>query len=67
MVKRLTDELVTTVGFLLGETNQVNELKDPAMVKKLNDIDALPEEDKKYILYALDVLLRDDKTRTAYK
>lgn len=67
VVKRLADELDTTVGFLLGETNQVNVLKDPAMLRRLNDIDALPEEDKKHILYALDGLLRDAKTRAAYK
>jgi transcriptional regulator with XRE-family HTH domain len=67
VVKKLADELETTVGFLLGETNQVNVLKDPAMLKRLNDIDALPEEDKKYILYAIDGLLRDAKTRAAYK
>jgi transcriptional regulator with XRE-family HTH domain len=67
VVKKLADELDTTVGFLLGETNQVNVLKDPAMLKRLNDIDALPEEDKKHILYTIDALLRDAKTRAAYK
>ncbi|MBO9154080.1 helix-turn-helix domain-containing protein [Chitinophaga sp. GCM10012297] len=66
VVKRLAEELETTVGFLLGETKQVNVLKDPAMLKRLNDIDALPETDKQCILYALDGLLRDAKTRAAY-
>jgi hypothetical protein len=37
------------------------------MLKRLNDIDALPDEDKKYILYAIDGLLRDAKTRAAYR
>ncbi|WP_212002839.1 hypothetical protein [Chitinophaga sp. HK235] len=55
------------MGFLLRVTNQVNVLKDPAMLKGLNDIDALLEEDKKYILHALDGLLWDAKTRAAYK
>lgn len=63
VVKRLADELETTVGFLLGETKQVNILKDPAMLKRLNDIDALPDIDKQHILYALDGLLRDAKAR----
>ncbi|MBO9154073.1 helix-turn-helix domain-containing protein [Chitinophaga sp. GCM10012297] len=67
VVKRLAEELETTVGFLLGETKQVNVLKDPAMLKRLNDIDALPETDKQCILYAIDGLLRDAKTRAAYK
>ncbi|WP_341836407.1 helix-turn-helix transcriptional regulator [Chitinophaga pollutisoli] len=67
VVKRLAEELETTVGFLLGETKQVNVLKDPAMLKRINDIDALPETDKQHILYALDGLLRDAKTSAAYK
>ena len=67
VVKRLADELVTTVGFLLGETKQVNLLKDPTMLKRLNDIDALPDDDKKCIFYTLDGLLRDAKARVAYK
>lgn len=67
VVKRLADELETTVGFLLGETKQVNLLKNPAMLKRLNDIDALPEDDKHCILYAIDGLLRDAKAKHAYK
>ncbi len=67
MVKRLADELETTVGYLLGETKQVNLLKNPAMLKRLNDIEALPDEDKHCILYAIDGLLRDAKAKHAYK
>lgn len=67
VVKRLADELETTVGFLLGETKQVNLLKNPAMLKRLNDIDALPDDDKHCILYAIDGLLRDAKAKHAYK
>jgi transcriptional regulator with XRE-family HTH domain len=67
VVKKIADELETTVGFLLGETKQVNLLKNPAMLKRLNDIDALPDDDKKCILYAIDGLLRDAKAKHAYK
>lgn len=67
VVKRLADELETTVGYLLGETKQVNLLKNPAMLKRLNDIEALPDEDKHCILYAIDGLLRDAKAKSAYK
>lgn len=67
VVKRLADELETTVGYLLGETKQVNLLKNPAMLKRLNDIEALPEEDKHCILYTIDGLLRDAKAKHAYK
>ncbi|MFK7050997.1 HTH-type transcriptional regulator ImmR [Flavobacterium columnare] len=66
VVKRLADTLETTVGYLLGETSQTNILKNPVMLQRLNELDALPEDDKKCILYTLDGLLRDAKTRLAY-
>jgi transcriptional regulator with XRE-family HTH domain len=56
----------TTVGYLLGETDEMDALKDPAMLKRLNDLNALSEADRDGILYALDGLLRDAKARKAY-
>ena len=64
VVKKLAETLDTTVGYLLGETEDRNLLKDPAMLKRLNDIEKLPEEDKKGILYAIDNLLRAAKLKT---
>ena len=66
VVKKLADTLQTTVGFLLGETDDMNLLKDPEMLKRLNDINNLPEDDRTGILFALDGLLRDAKNRLAY-
>ena len=67
VAKTLAKLLNTTVGYLLGETNEVNLLKDPAMLKRLNDIVALPDADKSHILYTIDNLLASVKTRLAYK
>ena len=67
VVKKLADTLGTTVAFLLGETDDFNLLKDPNMLKRLNDINNLPLKDKEGILFALDGLLRDAKTRLAYQ
>ena len=67
MVKKLADVLDTTVAYLLGETEEENILKDPNMLKRLNDINSLPQKDKEGILFALDGLLRDAKTRLAYQ
>ncbi len=66
VVKKLADALSTTVGFLLGETEEMNLLKDPAMLQRLNAINDLPDSDRDHILYAIDGLLRDAKTRQAY-
>ncbi|MBW3519573.1 hypothetical protein [Flavobacterium sp. NKUCC04_CG] len=66
VVKRLVDELGTTVGYLLGESAQINILKNPEMLHRLNEIDDLPEEVNAHILYAIDGLVRDAKTRKSY-
>lgn len=36
----------TTPGYLLGETEDRELLKDPSMLKRLNDISKFPEQDK---------------------
>ncbi len=66
VVKKIANILETTVGYLLGEIEDFNLLKDPAMLKRLNEINNLPEEDKHCILYTLDGLLRDTRARQAY-
>ena len=61
---KLAKLLDTTVGYLLGENKNAELLKDPAMLKRLQDIDVLPTEDKSGILYALDNLLKAAKLKT---
>ena len=62
-VARLVD---TTVGYLLGEVEHADIFKDPNMLKRLQELIALPDKDKEGVLFALDGLLRDAKTRLAY-
>ena len=64
--KKIAKILNTTVGYLLGETKETNLLSDPDMLKRLNDIAALPDTDKNHILYTIDNLLASVKTRLAY-
>ena len=66
VVRHLATALDTTVGYLLGENEDKNVLKDPAMLKRLNEINALSQHDRDCILYTIDGLLRDAKTRQAY-
>lgn len=61
---KLATILETTVSYLLGENKNAELLKDPAMLKRLQDIDNLPKEDKNGILYALDNLLKAAKLKT---
>ena len=66
VVVRLTEELETTVSYLLGEVEEETLLKDPVMLERLKTLHALPEEQRRHILYALDAMLRDAKTSLAY-
>jgi len=67
VAKKMAELLNTTVGYLLGEVNQSDTFKDPVMLKRLQELLALPDSDRDGILFALDGLLRDAKTRVAYK
>jgi len=55
--------LETTVGYLLGENEDSDLLKDPLMLKRFHDIKNLNAEDRNGILYALDNLLKAAKLR----
>ncbi len=66
VVKRLANLLGTTVAYLIGEAEDDALFKNPDMLKRLKDINNLPEDVKQHILYNLDAVLRDFKTRKAY-
>ena len=46
-----------------GETEDRELLKDPTMMKRLNDIAKFPEKDKECILYALYVMINNVKLK----
>ncbi|MFN0080914.1 MAG: helix-turn-helix domain-containing protein [Ferruginibacter sp.] len=61
VIKKIAQVLDTTAGFLLGETEDRELLKDPTMMKRLNDIAKFPDADKSCILYALDAMINNVK------
>ncbi len=61
---KLANLLDTTVTYLLGENKDSKLLKDPAMLKRLQEIEGLTQEDKNGVLYALDNLLKAAKLKT---
>lgn len=63
VVKKLAEVLETTAGYLLGESEDRELLKDPTMLKRLNDIAKFPEKDKNCILYALDAMINSVKLK----
>jgi len=63
VASRIADELNTSLDFLMGKTEF--EL-DKALIKRVVEIQSLPEEDKSHILYTLDGLLQNVRTKMAF-
>ena len=54
VAKKISKILETTVGYLLGETEETNLFKDPTMLNRLNEIEKLDSENKKHLLTVVD-------------
>ena len=63
VAKKLAGILNTTVGYLLGESDQENILKDPDMLRRLNDIEGMAPEEKNHVLFTLDALIQKIKLK----
>jgi len=56
--------LDVSLDYLIG--NSEDYIKDKNMLKRINDILLLNDKDKEHILFTIDAMLRDAKTRQAY-
>jgi transcriptional regulator with XRE-family HTH domain len=63
VVIKIADVLEVSIDFLVGKTSV--ELDKP-LIKRLQDIQKLNEEDKDHLFFTLDAMLRDAKARKAY-
>jgi len=59
--KKLANILDTTVGYLLGETEDSELFKDKKMLQRLQDIMKLPEKERSSILLTLDHFIKASK------
>ncbi len=59
--KKLSKILDTTVGYLLGETEEINILRDPKMLKRWNDIEKMNDKNKEHALFAIDAVILKSK------
>lgn len=66
VAKRLAAILDTSVGYLLGESEDDELLKQPEMVDRLKQLNSLDQDSRNFITRALDAMLRDAQTRKAY-
>ncbi len=61
--KKIAKILDTTVGYLLGETQEINIFKNPVMLRRWNDIERMNEEDKQNVLFTIDAMIQRIKLR----
>jgi transcriptional regulator with XRE-family HTH domain len=61
--RKIAKILNTTVGYLLGETEQEDLFKDPEMLKRLNEIEKMEDTDKGHILSVIDGFIKSIKLK----
>lgn len=64
--KRLADFLNTTVGYLIGESDDDQLLKDPKMVQRLKAIKEFEPKEKEQVYFTLDAVIREIQNRKTY-
>jgi len=64
VAKKLADELDVTIDYLVGGSDNV--ILDKNLLKKMQDIELLEEEDKKQVYYIIDMALSYHKTKQAF-
>lgn len=64
VIVKLAKAFEVSVDFLLGEG--VNATYDKEMVKRLDELETLPESEKQQIFHYIDLIIRDYKTKKTY-
>jgi transcriptional regulator with XRE-family HTH domain len=62
--KKIADQLGVTVDYLLG--GSANIVMDKKLMKRIEDIEALPAEDKDKVYYFIDMDITHNKTKKAF-
>lgn len=61
---KIADELNVTVDYLLGSSDKM--VMDKKLMKRMEDIEALPEEEKDKLYYFIDMALSHHKAKKAF-
>jgi hypothetical protein len=56
--------LDTTVGYLLGESEDHDLFKDPEMLKRFKELRSIGAKKREHILFALDSMLKNIKLKS---
>ncbi len=66
VARKLAEALEVTLDYLVGD-NELTSIQDKAMLSRWQSLETLKPEEKERILYVIDSLMRDAKTRQAYQ
>ena len=66
VAKKLADAFGVTLDYLVGEDGRPNVLQDLVMLDRVQAINELAQDDRDRVLYVVDGLIRDARTRQAY-
>lgn len=61
--KKLANFLDITAGYLLGETEDDNLLKDHDMINRLKEVEDFSDQEKNQIYFTLDAVIREIKNK----
>jgi transcriptional regulator with XRE-family HTH domain len=64
VVKKIATELTTTVGYLLGETQETNLFKDPVLFKRFNENNNLEPKERECVYTMMDAFLAKSKLQS---
>lgn len=64
VIVKLAKAFEVSVDYLLGEG--MNAAYDKEMIKRLDEVENLPVEEKKRIYHYMDLIIRDYKAKSAY-
>lgn len=64
VIVKLAKAFEVSVDYLLGEG--LNATYDKDMVKRLDELENLPQDEKQQVFHYMDLVIRDYKTKKAY-
>lgn len=62
--RKIADELGVTVDYLIGGSGKI--VLDKKLIKRIEDIEALPTEEKDKVYYFIDMALSHHKAKIAF-
>ena len=63
IARNIANALGVSLDYMVGNTDQ---MIDPAMLQKIQEIQQLPDDDRKHLMYLMDNILQNVKAKKAF-